>query len=251
MKATTARTARTDAKATPAVARLAGIAETLGERQRSYLLTVHDEDQRGEAAQRQLGPNALPAHRWRWIEYGPVGAKWLDQPGVPLLRRALDQAGLVDQGTGATWSALVERGLVQRRHVHTGFMDFRKRPIASLMLRMTPDGRKVARILTGAPLTKPKPAKQHSLSALRLITYGQARPETAFGWSAPWDHTGFVPDYLILQAVARSLIKQGLLAGEAPDHLQITAAGLALDVTQHPAWKPLADRRTAWERDKC
>jgi hypothetical protein len=165
------------------------------------------------------------------------------------LRRVLDAQRLVDQGTGASWSALVERGLMQRRHVHTGFVDVRRRPIVSLMLRMTPDGRKVARTIKGEPLTRPKPARQHSLSALRLIAYGQAHAETVFGWSAPWDHTGFGPDYLILLAVTRSLVKQGLLAGEAPDHLQITEAGLALNVTQQPAWRPLAGERTAPEGD--
>jgi len=170
---------------------------------------------------------------------------------MQLLRGVLDSVGLVDPGTGATWSTLVERGLIQRRHVQTGFPDGRSRQsIASLMLRMTPDGRKVARLLKDEPLTKLKPAKQLTLSALRPIAYGQAHPDVLFGWSAPWDHTSFLPNFLITQSVARSLVKQCLLTGETPDHLRITETGKALDVMQEPAWRPLAGRRTTFEGNK-
>jgi hypothetical protein len=106
----------------------------------------------------------------------------------------------------------------------------------SLMLRMTTDGRKVARILKGEPLTKPKVDKPLSLSALRLIAYGQANPNEVFDNHAPW---GMCPiDYLTILGICRGLIKRGLLAGEAPHAMRITDTGMTLDVTSQPNWKP-------------
>jgi len=215
------------------------VADGLNERQRSYLLAVYAEDQLRETANRgRLG--APPARVWRWIEYGPVGARWLDSPDTFLLRHVLDKAGLGDQGTGATWSALVGVGLVKIKHAHTGLIDRRShRPIVSLLVQMTTTGRKVARILKGEPLTRPKaPPKPLSLSALRLIAYGQQYPDTAFHYADPWGGPAPV-DYLIMLGISRGLIKRGLLVGEAPHSLRITAAGLALDITKAPNWRPL------------
>ena len=153
-------------------ARLEQIASGLNDRQRAYLLAVYAEDQRREKTHR--GPHSPPASTWRWIEYGPVGAKWLDNSSGFLLRRQLERSGLVNQGTGATWQTLADRGLVKRKHVHTGFADARTgRPLFSLLVQMTAEGRKVARVITGEPLTKPKQLKALSLAALRLIAYGK------------------------------------------------------------------------------
>lgn len=219
------------------LARLQTIASGLNERQRAYLLAVYSADQRRAAA--QWGPQSLPASSWRWIEYGPVGAKWLDNSSACLLRRELERAGLVDQGTGATWSVLVERGLLKRQHAHTGFADARTgRPIVSLLVQMTTEGRKVARFIKGEPLTKPKRSTNLSLSALRLIAYGQEHPEQEFEWCAPWQDTTHVPNYLIMLGVARGLIKRGLLSGKPPYHLRITKAGQAINVSSEPNWKP-------------
>ena len=221
-----------------AAERLAEIAGELNERQRVYLLAVYDEDQSREANRR--GPGGPPASTWRWVEYGAVGARFLDG-GRWNLRRVLEARDLVSEGTGSTWSALETRGLVTTKREHTGLMDARSlRPILSLLVQMTTDGRKVARILRGEPLTKPRVEKPLSLSALRLVAYGQRNPGTEFDWSAPW--TGrFAPDYLMMLAVARGLISRGLLAGEPPHRLRITPAGLALDVEAQPNWKPLRE----------
>lgn len=224
-------------------AALQAIAADLNERQRSYLLAAYIEDQRREAGNR--GPGGLPAREYRWIEYGPVGAKWLDNPGAFLLRRELERAGLVSQGTGSTWSALVERGLLTTKRAHTGFYDARTgRSILSLLVRLTTDGRKVARIIKGEPLTKPKPVKTLSLSALRLIAYGQAHPQDSFDVHAPW---GMCPlDYLTSLGICRGLIKRGLLAGDPPHNLRITPEGMALDVTKEVNWKPAPPPRHHW-----
>lgn len=131
---------------------------------------------------------------------------------------------MVSQGIGASWpAALKERGLLRTSYAHTGLVDRRsRRPIMSLMVRLTTDGRKVARLILGEPLIKPRDriAKPLSLSALRLIAYSQqhqARPPGG-NWR----------------------MATVLFAGDSPTRLKITEAGLALDVTQEPNWKPFA-----------
>lgn len=147
---------------------------------------------------------------------------------------------MVSQGTGATWAALAGRGLLSTSYAHTGLIDTRsRRPIKSLMVRLTTDGRKVTRIIRGEPLTRPrsKEPKPLSLSALRLVAYGQQHPEEAFDFHAPW---GVCPlDYLVVLGICRGLVKRGLLAGDPPSRLRITPAGSALDLTREPNWKPL------------
>jgi hypothetical protein len=224
--------------------KLQALASELNVRQRAYLLAAYAEDQRREEVHR--GPGAALASQWRWIEYGPVGAKWLDSPGRFLLRRQLEHDGLVDQGTGSSWSALEKRGLLRSLHTHTGLVDARSgRPIVSLLVRLTTDGRKVARIIRGEPLTRPgdKEAKALSLSALRLIAYGQEHPDETFDFHAPW---GVCPlEYLVVLGICRGLITRGLLSGDPPHRLEITADGMAMDVTRQPNWKPPPPRYSA------
>ncbi len=226
----------------PSQTDLRAITDRLNGRQRAYLLAVYGEDQLREAANKgRMG--APPARTWRWIEYGPVGARFLDSHTAFLLRRELERRDLVDQGTGATWAALVAAGLVETRHAHTGFADRRTgRPILSLLVKMTTTGRKVARILKGEPLTRPKADKPLSLAALRLIAHGQRHPDMDFHFADPWDICPL--DHLVMRGICLGLIKRGLLAGEFPDQLRITPTGQALDVTKQPNWKPL--RRPSW-----
>jgi hypothetical protein len=217
---------------------LQAIARGLNERQRAYLLAVYAEDQIREAGQRRR--RSLPARTWRWIEYGPVSAKRLDNSSTFLLRRELERVKLVDRGTGATWSALVKRGLVKSRHAHTGLADARTgRPIVSLLVQMTSGGRKVARIIKGEPVIKLKGRKPLSLSALRLIAYGQEHPNEEFEWRTPWEGAMHVPDYVVMLGVVRGLIKRGLLCGNPPYRLRITKAGQTMEVLTEPNWKPL------------
>ncbi|AMB44373.1 hypothetical protein [Methylobacterium sp. AMS5] len=82
-------------------AALAAIATGLNERQQAYLLAPYDEDQAREASHQR--PDGPPARQWRWIEYGPVGHRWLDGPGSRLLRAKLAESGMISQSTGATW----------------------------------------------------------------------------------------------------------------------------------------------------
>lgn len=122
---------------------------------------------------------------------------------------------------------------------HTGLIDRRsRRAIQSLMVRLTTDGRKVARLLRGESLTRPKSkeTKPLSLTALRLIAYGQQHPEEVFNYHALW---GVYPtNYLVMLAISRGLVKRGLLTGDLKSGLKIAPAGAALDVTKEPKWKP-------------
>lgn len=215
---------------------LEAMAARLTELQRIYLLTAYDYDQAAEQA--HSGFNAPPARIWRWMEYGPVGAK--ETLGSGELRMKLDRLNLVSPGTGAVWASLRSKGLVETELRPTGFVNaYSKKSLPSLWVRMTTDGRKISRVLRGMPATKPKePAKPLSLSALRLIEYGQAHPEKEFYWNAPWDDSGWTADYMMMLSVAKSLIKRGLLEGSAPHHLRITYTGRQLDLTKEPNWAP-------------
>lgn len=218
-----------------AAARLAAIAAHMNARQRAYLLAVYDIDQAREAANR--GPDAAPASVWRWIEYGPDALR--DFFGDRELRAALQAQGLVDSGSGATWSALASHGLIERKHRDTP-LHLRKwdRTLQILFVRMTSDGRKVARLVRGEPATRPRAPKALSLTALRLVAYGQAHPGTTFDWQVPWAESYWQPDYMMAHGVCQGLIKRGLLAGTVPNQLRITPAGQLLDVTAEPNWKP-------------
>ncbi len=214
----------------------------LNERQRAYLLAAYCEDQRREESNRY--PGGPPAREWRWIEYGPVGAKYLDG-GRFLLRQELLRNGVpIDAGTGATWSSLSTRRLIETRYENTG-LERAGRPIVSLLVRLTRAGRIAARALRGDPPRRPREVKPLCLSALRLIAYGQQHPSSKFEWRSPWDERGFqYPNFQMMLGVARGLIKRGLLAGEAPCDLHITDVGLSFDVTAEPEWRPMREPRT-------
>jgi hypothetical protein len=211
-------------------------ADGLNARQRAYLLTAYDEDQARESARRgKIG--GAPASVWRWIEYGAVGVRLFDGADPHLLRCRLELEGLVDSGTGSTWASLVRLKLVETRREDTGFVDRRTlRPVRSLMVRLTAAGRRVARLLKGEPATRPKAPKPLSLSALRLIEYGQRHPDEEFEWCSPWDWRP--PEYVMMLGVAKGLVKRGLLTGEAPHALRITEAGMGLDLASELNWKP-------------
>jgi len=94
----------------PGAERLSAMWAELNERQRAYLRALYDCDQAEERARRQMAARGhwsrAQASEWRWVMYEPVSL-----PSA--LYSALRTAGLVDPGTGSTWAALRDRGLVR------------------------------------------------------------------------------------------------------------------------------------------
>jgi len=211
------------------------IAGELNNRQRTYLLAAFDLDQRAEENNKYFG--APPAEVWRWMEYGPIGQRRFLGSGE--LRDQLVRERLVDSGAGATWSRLGSLRLVELKYTPSGFAT-RGRPISVLWVRMTTRGRRVCRHLRGLPATKPRaPESPFSLTALRLLDFGQRHPDQKFYWRAPWDEVlARIPEAPIALGVAKGLIGRGLLAGKPQGQLTITPAGRDIDVAAQPNWKP-------------
>lgn len=97
----------------PAPPKKAGPA--LNDSQRHYLLAAYQLDQAIELQRKRNfargdGAGRTPAAEWRAMPYGRWQHK-LGQPPTPL-REALDPKS-VSPGTGSTWKALAERGLVE------------------------------------------------------------------------------------------------------------------------------------------
>lgn len=215
---------------TPQQARQAQAAAALNERQRSYLLVAYAEDQRQEERHRGFGGS--PARVWRWMEYGPDRAILLHKPDGEL-RAQLRKLDLVDSGAGSTWRSLAERDLID--------LDWRPvtARVSSLFVKMTRQGRTVARLLRGEP-PRAKQAAALSLTALRLVAHGQQHPGKEFDIQAPWPW-GYPGDFMMLRMVARSLVKKGLCAGD-DGSLKITPEGLKLDVAAQANWVPMRER---------
>src|SRR5262245_57050457 len=113
--------------------------QDLNDRQRAYLQALYDCDQATEASRRERASRGFydrtPASEWRWQMYGPVSPP-------SQLYTALRGSEIVDPGTGATWQALEDRGLLRCRHVPDAF------GVKLLEVQITPAGRKLVRAAT-------------------------------------------------------------------------------------------------------
>jgi hypothetical protein len=130
-------------------------ASSLNDRQRAYLQAIFDTDQAIEADMRAVPFSPFhdrpKAAEWRWLEYSePVPE--IAWPGSRLWE-ALKKSAPIDQGTGSTFRALADRGLVQIEERECNVHGQRKP-----YLRMTPAGRKLVRSWTGARAYKALPA---------------------------------------------------------------------------------------------
>lgn len=124
----------------------------LNDRQRHYLLAAYQLDQQLEAAHKKdyLRGVVTPAAEWRAMPYG----RWqhfLEKPPTKLrqlieAQQAAGQQRLVDPGSGSTWKALAERGLVEveERTITKGPEQY---SLPHILL--TREGRKLVRQLTG------------------------------------------------------------------------------------------------------
>ncbi|RMM39396.1 hypothetical protein QO021_28340 (plasmid) [Pseudomonas amygdali pv. lachrymans] len=216
------------------IARINDIAASLNKRQQAYLVVAYEHDQSAEEA--NSGPSARAAANWRWIEYGPDGrVRKLTYDGP--LRKSLEAMGLVGHGTGSTWGSLEKRGLIltERRLIGLG-------SIQSLFVRLTTEGRRVARAVQGLAIVKPRyvaPDKPFSITALRILHLGQQFPDKSFDSFQPWIGRTSYPDPMIVLGVARGLVKKGLL--QVSGHkarFQITPAGQSIDIEAEENWKP-------------
>ncbi|MEW6638348.1 MAG: hypothetical protein AB1425_16210 [Actinomycetota bacterium] len=128
--------------------------EALGDRQRAYLEAAYREDQRAEDFERSAfsrGLSRRPADEWRWIPYGSslVGS---------FLQAALKVRGLVYKGTGSTFAALRDRGLLLTRHRSVPVRLGKLAGNAGVLdVRMTRKGRGVARATLGEEAPKKPP----------------------------------------------------------------------------------------------
>jgi hypothetical protein len=123
----------------------------LNDRQRAYLLAIFETDQEVEAEMRDLPYRPFQprpkASDWRWLEYAEP-LLIIGKPASSLWAR-IKKLGMVDQGTGSTFSALADRGLIdvqwQRVNVHGQGVPH---------LCMTTKGRQLARSWTGTKAYK-------------------------------------------------------------------------------------------------
>lgn len=115
--------------------------QALNSRQQTYLKIVFEIDQRNEQFYRRdwtVSRNAHPppADQWRWIAYDgtPDGEEDTE------LRQRLRKAGLVDQGTGATFESLANRNYLKRKWSEPDFLGHQ-----TLFVQITRLGRKLIR----------------------------------------------------------------------------------------------------------
>lgn len=119
----------------------------LNDRQRHYLKAVYVIDQQYEADEKSAwiqGRRRRPASEWRWMEYHPTG---------PIYRSALQlEIGdeHIDKGTGSTFEALEERGLIECKYQPS----WSGTPLLSV--KLTTKGRAVARTGLNAQPQRPK-----------------------------------------------------------------------------------------------
>jgi len=98
---------------------------------------IQEQNEKKRAA---LDQRSLPADQWRYMEYADTYA------GHTPFKRRLVEKGLVDPGTGSTFEALRERGLILVKYDH------------AVLVRLTTKGRRLAREALGLQAPKSLPA---------------------------------------------------------------------------------------------
>lgn len=216
----------------------------LNERQRHYLLAAYQLDQQIEQQRRRdfargmPDPERTPAAVWRAMPYGRWQHRVLEgKPPTPL-RELLDPQ-LVSPGTGSTWKALAERGLVELSDRTICFPGMALREYYDLPhVSLTRAGRKLARELLGE-VRPPRPKKpKPPLGLLPLLAWralAAAYAQEPHGLVAVREGTesfGRVLYGNMLFAWLEPLLAPGLLAArpagsDTPDCYCLTEAGRA------------------------
>jgi len=146
----------------------------LNDRQRHYLLAAYQTDQQVEQDRKRdylRGTNdRRPAAEWRWLPYG-CWEHWMGRPPTPLREQLANlDAKLISEGTGSTWRALAQRGLLEVEDQ----LPYLVADLPEVMhytlphIRLTPAGRKLARQLAGEVRTK-KPGKVLARATWQLL----------------------------------------------------------------------------------
>lgn len=150
----------------------------LNDRQRAYLRAIFDTDQAIEADMRStlFSPfhDRPKASEWRWMEYSePILEAY--KPASRLYE-AIKKVAKIDQGTGSTFTALTDRGLIQVQV---------RGPDRYPHIRMTPAGRKLVRSWTGQKAYKAPPAgtlrEWHWRALSKAYTAGDEGLEGSYG----------------------------------------------------------------------
>ena len=163
----------------------------LNERQLFYLQAIYQLDQIQESYQRRKSAERFdrtPAKIWRrvWYDNNPaVGGMMRTE-----LYNRLHAAGYVDPGTGSTFKALADRGLIDRHW--SSYSD----GTLALAVTITRAGRALIRSITDTPAPKKRPAGQLKLrqwealaavySAYPDAVYGHAGNYGGFSWQWTW-----------------------------------------------------------------
>ena len=112
--------------------------EAINPRQQTYLQYIFEVDQAQERAHRMGGVGGqwrnTPASVWRWIPYNASGAS---------LYRKLQDARLIDPGTGSTFESLEQRGYIERTWTQASLGG------SLLWVYLTTKGRRLVRAVTG------------------------------------------------------------------------------------------------------
>src|SRR5207302_6120874 len=116
---------------------------------------IFETDQAVEADMREIPYSPFQprpkASEWRWLDYSEAVPE-IQKPASRLYE-AIKKTAPIDQGTGATFAALADRGLVDVDWRDTNVWGQRKP-----YLRLTPTGRRPARPSPGAERCKAPPA---------------------------------------------------------------------------------------------
>jgi hypothetical protein len=166
------------------------------------------------------------ASEWRWLEYSEPAPE-IGKPASRLYV-AIEKSEPIDQGTGATFAVLADRGLVEVRW--GGYNVHRQRKPD---LRLTAAGRRLARSWTGVKAFKAPPAgtlKEWHWRALAKA-YGGGAAGVAGGEGVGWSMWLRLLDYKwgALVEEARRAPQPGEYSAPGTIHLiRITAAGRAL-----------------------
>jgi hypothetical protein len=201
----------------------AAASPTLNDRQRAYLLAIFTVDQELEEEMRSTPYRPFQqrpkASEWRWLEYSePVPE--INKPASRLYE-AISKTAPIDQGTGATFAALADRGLVK--------VDWRERNVwgqRKPYLRLTPAGRRLARSWTGQKAYKAPPAGTLREWHWRALSKAYAAGDEGLeGDDGDYAHIGWNTWRRLRDFKAGALVEEHGLKPPYDHRLRITAAG--------------------------